>query len=103
MNWDKILSSSAVTIPLAHLLVCFLYICGYSAGFGSNVGSFFSAGDLFSTAAQNLSVVYLTGLVLPVILLFYMHGTQSIPLVGTVDHVGKPEQYAKTAKRVEKW
>lgn len=57
----------AVVAPLIHLIICFIYISGYSLGFGGGIGSIFSISDIFSISLTDLIFVYIIGFIFPII------------------------------------
>lgn len=57
-------------LPAAHIFVSFIFITGYSLGFGSDIGSLFSISDIFSITLKDIYLVYLFGLVVPSLVLF---------------------------------
>jgi hypothetical protein len=65
VSFEKAVSSGVVLVPLTHLFVSFLFLFGYSTGFGGNVGMLFQASDVFSLSIQNLASIYITSLVVP--------------------------------------
>lgn len=69
MDWEKLSSQSALLAPLIHVLVCFLYLFGYSTGFGAEIGILFSFSDLFSLSITDVAFIYVSGVVLPIFFL----------------------------------
>jgi len=64
MNFERA-AQLTVLIPLAHLLVSFLFLFGYSSGFGGGIGSLFSVTDIFGISLTDLTYVYLGGFIIP--------------------------------------
>lgn len=69
MDQDKLVGQAVVTVPIIHLITCAIYLAGYSAGFGANIGTIFSVGDLFGLSVSELFWTYLAGVVIPLVAL----------------------------------
>ena len=62
---EKLVGRATLAIPVLHVLTCGIYIAGYSAGFGGNIGGMFAASDFFTITIQHLIVIYVLGLMFP--------------------------------------
>ncbi|WP_019052943.1 hypothetical protein [Sphingobium xenophagum] len=62
---EKLIGRATLAVPVLHVLTCGIYIAGYSAGFGGNIGGMFSASDFFTITIQHLIMIYVLGLIFP--------------------------------------
>lgn len=67
MDANKIPAQLIVIAPIAHALVCFVFLYGYSTGFGANIGAFFAVTDIFAVSLNDLVVVYASGFLVPLL------------------------------------
>lgn len=67
MDAEKLITRGAIAVPFIHVITCGLYIFGYAAGFGAQIGGMFSASDFFTITIQHLSAVYVIWLGLPLL------------------------------------
>jgi hypothetical protein len=65
MQLDKLISQTVLLIPLAHLIACSIFLLGYAAGFGGNVGTLLSLTDIFPVSIRDLALTYFAGLLVP--------------------------------------
>lgn len=61
------LSQIAVIAPAIHLFISFVFITGYSLGFGGGVGTLFSITDIFSITLTDIYYVYIFGFIIPLL------------------------------------
>jgi len=65
MNYEKLLGQLPVLAPIVHVLTCFIFLFGYSTGFGAGIGALFSFSDLFTISLTDVAYIYISGLLLP--------------------------------------
>ncbi len=73
MNTEKFLATAAVIVPVAHLIVCSVFLMGYAAGFGDNLASLISISDIFPVSLSIIGPIYVTGMLFPVLIIMYRH------------------------------
>ncbi len=73
MDFDKLSGRIAIMVPIVHLTACGLYMAGYSAGFGGNIGGMFSAADFFTITIQHLVTTYVLSLGMPIAIILLRH------------------------------
>lgn len=69
MDIEKSIGQFAIAVPIIHISTCAIYLAGYSAGFGANIGMMFGASDLFGLSVSELFWTYLGGIIIPLITL----------------------------------
>ena len=74
---DKMFSRAALLFPALHFSTCTIFMSGYSAGFGSNIGGLFSISDFFTITIQFLFTTYVANLLLPFIIIFSRHKSKT--------------------------
>lgn len=68
MALEKLIVQAPLLLPLGHVLVCFVFLLGYSTGFGANIGGLFSVGDLLTVALTDVAWVYISVLIIPLLI-----------------------------------
>lgn len=67
----QFLTQIVVLIPVAHIVVCSIFLTGYSLGFRDNITALVSVSDLFSISFGYVAQVYILGLFLPLSFITY--------------------------------
>jgi hypothetical protein len=86
-----------------HLVTCGLYMSGYSAGFGDNIGGMFSASDFITITIQHLIKIYILSLGFPlaIISLRYRSGFNNFAnLIAQVDDTNTRTTLSSVHQRI---
>lgn len=94
-DYEKSIGRATLAIPLIHVVTCGLYIAGYSAGFGGNIGGMFTASDFFTITIQHLLTTYVLSLALPISYIFVRHRSGKTYAVDLIAAEDDPERKAE--------
>lgn len=94
-DFDKVAGRLAIVVPIVHLVTCGLYMAGYSAGFGGNIGGLFSASDFFTITIQHLVTTYVFSLGMPLAVILLRHRSGRAYAVDIIAQEDDPATKAK--------
>lgn len=100
---EKTISRAVILVPVAHIIVCTLYIAGYSLGFGGNIGGLYSPVDFFTVTLQHLIYIYVLSLAMPILFILFRHRSGRTYASDEIAAETDPEKkvaLAQTASRV---
>jgi hypothetical protein len=92
---EKLTGRLTIIIPLVHLVACGLYMAGYSAGFGGNIGGMFSPSDFFTITIQHLITTYVLSLGMPMALILLRHRSGYTSAAELISQENDPEKKSR--------
>lgn len=92
---EKLIGRATLAFPVLHVLTCGIYIAGYSAGFGGNIGGMFSTSDFFTITIQHLIMIYVLGLIFPTVFILLRHRSGKTYAADEIEREQDPTRKAR--------